>query len=55
MPATTSLPGWFWIIYYFFLIITFGVSIFAIMEKKKSGVIHNKFNNIDYYPCYKLY
>lgn len=34
MPATTSLPGWFWIIYYFFLIITFGVSIFAIMEKR---------------------
>lgn len=34
MPATTSLPGWFWIIYYVFLIITFGVSIFAIMKKR---------------------
>lgn len=34
MPATTSLPAWFWIIYYVFLIITFSVSIFAIMKKR---------------------
>lgn len=34
MPATTSLPAWFWILYYTFLLITFGVSIIAIMKKR---------------------
>jgi len=34
MPATTSLPAWFWILYYAFLLLTFGVSIIAIMGKR---------------------
>lgn len=34
MPASTTLPAWFWTLYYAFLIITFGVSIFAIMKKR---------------------
>lgn len=34
MPARTSLPAWFWFFYYTFLLITFGVSIIAIMKKR---------------------
>jgi hypothetical protein len=34
IPATTTLPAWFWALYYAFLIITFGISIFAIMRKR---------------------
>lgn len=34
MPAKTSLPDWFWILYYAFLLLTFGVSIISIMKKR---------------------
>lgn len=34
MPARTSLPSWFWMLYYSFLLLTFSVSIITIMKKR---------------------
>lgn len=34
MPVSTTLPAWFWILYYAFLTITLGISIFAVMGKR---------------------
>lgn len=31
--STETLPGWFWIIYYLFLFITLGASVFSLIRK----------------------
>lgn len=32
LPATTSLPAWFWVFYYAFLLVTVGTSVFFIIR-----------------------
>jgi hypothetical protein len=36
--STESLPGWFWIIYYFSLFITLGAVIFSLIRKRNIGM-----------------
>lgn len=33
-----SFPGWFWIIYYLFLLVTLGTAIFSIIKKQMNGL-----------------
>lgn len=38
MPATTTLPNWFWILLYAVLIITLSISIFSIIRRTNRGI-----------------
>jgi len=38
MPATTTLPDWFWVLFYAVLIITLIISIFSIIRRMHKGL-----------------
>lgn len=33
-----TLPGWFWIIYYLFFLVTLGTAIFSVIKKQMNGL-----------------